>query len=325
MRDLVALSTLPASWINYAPPQIAGAMAEAVLPMLGCELVFVLVAANSDESQIRVMRTASAVDPRSAEHIGAALVDWVATRLSEEAAKQFSLGYSAINMKIGFEALPGEAVFHRHVESAPERVQAEDRISGDDRHLVDRVLGNQVPVDGVAERLVDTYAILIDGKADRRSGDRRRVEAAIAHVGLEVVARHVADCHARRLARQCLGDGRIVEGLDVQGSRLPTSAGTFDTSISPPPSGVVATMSKVGSTIVSARASGDRERKKDGAQRTAAPTCLASHTQGSAPLLRAKDVGVSAERDGKLFSWPARDAVRLQSTRRPCTSPRGPL
>ena len=98
MRDLVALSTLPASWINYAPPQIAGAMAEAVLPMLGCELVFVLVAAKSDESQIRVMRTASAVDPRSAERIGAALVDWVATRLSEEAAKQFSLSRHVLNM-----------------------------------------------------------------------------------------------------------------------------------------------------------------------------------------------------------------------------------
>ena len=98
MRDLVALSTLPASWINYAPPQIAGAMAEAVLPMLGCELVFVLVAAKSDESQIRVMRTARAVDPRSAERMSAALVDWLATRLSEEAAKQLSLDHSMINM-----------------------------------------------------------------------------------------------------------------------------------------------------------------------------------------------------------------------------------
>jgi two-component system, LuxR family, sensor kinase FixL len=109
MRDIVALSTLPASWINYAPPQIAGAMAEAVLPMLGCELVFVLVAAKSDESQIRVMRTASAVDPRSAERIGAALVDWLATRLSEEAAKQFSLGHSIINMFSMPIGIPGDA------------------------------------------------------------------------------------------------------------------------------------------------------------------------------------------------------------------------
>lgn len=109
MRDLVALSTLPASWINYAPPQIAGAMAEAVLSMLGCELVFVLVAAKSDESQIRVMRTASAFDPRSAEHIGATLVDWVATRLSEEAAKQFSLSHSAINMFSMPIGVPGDA------------------------------------------------------------------------------------------------------------------------------------------------------------------------------------------------------------------------
>lgn len=109
MRDLVTLSTLPASWINYAPPQIAGAMAEAVLPMLGCELVFVLVAAKSDESQIRVMRTASAVDPGSAERIGAALVDWLAMRLSEEAAKQFSLSHSIINMFSMPIGVPGDA------------------------------------------------------------------------------------------------------------------------------------------------------------------------------------------------------------------------
>ena len=98
MGDLVALSTLPASWINYAPTQIAGAMAEAVLPMLGCELVFVLVAAKSEESQIRVTRTASAVDSGSEELIGDALVDWLASRLSEETARQFSIGHFVINM-----------------------------------------------------------------------------------------------------------------------------------------------------------------------------------------------------------------------------------
>ena len=127
--------------------------------------------------------------------------------------------------KIGFKAVPREAVLHRHVDGAAERVEPEDRVSGDDRHLVDRVLGNEVPVDGVAERLVDAHAVLIDGEADRRSGDRRRVEAAIADVWLEVVARYVADRDARRLTRQRFGDRRIVEGLNVLCARLPDREG----------------------------------------------------------------------------------------------------
>ena len=98
MRDLVALSTLPASWINYDPPQIAGAIAEAVLPMLGCELVFVLVAAKSDESEIQVVRTTSAFNSRSTELIRSTLVDWLATRLLGGATKRFALGEAVLRV-----------------------------------------------------------------------------------------------------------------------------------------------------------------------------------------------------------------------------------
>ena len=126
--------------------------------------------------------------------------------------------------KIGLDALPGEAVLHRHVERAAESIEAEDRVARDDRHLVDRIGGDQIPVDRVAESFVDAHAILIDGEANRRSGDRRRVEAAVADVGLKVVARDIADGDPGRLARQRLSDRQIVESLDVLGARLPDGA-----------------------------------------------------------------------------------------------------
>src|SRR5208282_6886915 len=95
-------------------------------------------------------------------------------------------------LEIGFETLPGEAVLHRHGDGATEGVEAENRIAGDDRRLVDRICWDEVPVDRVAERLVDAGAVLVDGQPLRRASDRGRVETTIEEVWLELVAGDVA-------------------------------------------------------------------------------------------------------------------------------------
>ena len=53
-----------------------------------------------------------------------------------------------------------------------------------------------------------------------------------------------------------------------------TEKGDFATSISPPPSGVVATTSKVGSTIVSARDGGREDGENDAGRRNAPGDCI---------------------------------------------------
>ena len=68
---------------------------------------------------------------------------------------------------------------------ATDGVEAEDGIGAHDRHAVDRVGRQEVPVDGVAEGLVDAHAVLIDGKPLRQAVDGRSLEAAILDAGLE--------------------------------------------------------------------------------------------------------------------------------------------
>src|SRR3984957_5667316 len=126
---------------------------------------------------------------------------------------------------ISLETLPREAVLHGYGHRAAQCVESEDWVSSNDRGLVDRILWNKLPIDRVAERLVDAHAVLIDGEADRRSADSRRVKSAIHEVRLKVVARDIADGHSRRLTRQGLRQGRVVEGLDVLRVRLPDSEG----------------------------------------------------------------------------------------------------
>ena len=85
-------------------------------------------------------------------------------------------------------ALEVEAVLHLDHDGATERVEAEDGIVGHDRDVADGHRGDEVPVDGIAEGLVDPDAVLVHGKALGRARHGRGLEAAEHHVGLEAVA-----------------------------------------------------------------------------------------------------------------------------------------
>ena len=82
----------------------------------------------------------------------------------------------------------GVSILHLERESATRCVEAVDRIAGNERQLVDGLLRDQVPIDDVAEDLVDAYSVLIDGeslgRADHRAGD----VAAIVEIELKVVS-----------------------------------------------------------------------------------------------------------------------------------------
>ena len=82
--------------------------------------------------------------------------------------------------KLDLAAVVGEAVLELHVHRAAERVQAEHRVRAFQIDLVDRQIGDQVQIDGVAERLIEADAVDVDGEtlracpaaAMRRSHDR---------------------------------------------------------------------------------------------------------------------------------------------------------
>ncbi len=119
--------------------------------------------------------------------------------------------------RIDLSALIAEAILHLNVDGAAQRVQAESRIVG---HHGDRLDGggrNQIPVDGVAKRLVDPYAVLIDRQPLGRAGYRRGNEAAKLHVGLERIACHFGDDDARYIFYQSVADVQRSGLLDLVG------------------------------------------------------------------------------------------------------------
>src|SRR3954454_3991255 len=58
MRDLVALSALPAVWVGYQPRQVAEGLADALLSTLRLDLVYLRLPGPTAGQQIEVGRTA---------------------------------------------------------------------------------------------------------------------------------------------------------------------------------------------------------------------------------------------------------------------------
>jgi C4-dicarboxylate-specific signal transduction histidine kinase len=73
IRDLVALSTLPAMWQKYDPHQIADSVAAALLSMLHADLVFTALPGRSGAPPIEIVRTGKAIAPHLSAAIGAAM------------------------------------------------------------------------------------------------------------------------------------------------------------------------------------------------------------------------------------------------------------
>lgn len=60
IRDLVALSTLPAIWKDYDSQQIADSVAAALLSMLNADVIYVSVPELRDETALDVVRMSQA-------------------------------------------------------------------------------------------------------------------------------------------------------------------------------------------------------------------------------------------------------------------------
>ena len=138
------------------------------------------------------------------------------------------------DLEISLDALEGEAVLHLETDRAAECVQSEHRVVGLEVGAVDRIGRDEVEVDRVAERLVETDAVHVDGEALRLARHRRGDEAAIADVGLETVALLVRRAHAGDALEQRVGDVRAIalrkvlggQGLDQGWDLVPIDAST---------------------------------------------------------------------------------------------------
>jgi PAS domain S-box-containing protein len=73
IRDLIALSTLPALWQRYDPNQIAESVAAALLSMLQANFVYAALPGRPGKPLIEVVQTDKSVSPHSTEALRAAV------------------------------------------------------------------------------------------------------------------------------------------------------------------------------------------------------------------------------------------------------------
>ena len=78
MRDLVALSALPAVWAGYQPRQVAEGIADVLLSTLRLDLVYLRLPGQTEGQEIEVARTAGApATPDQTRDMGRALAPWL--------------------------------------------------------------------------------------------------------------------------------------------------------------------------------------------------------------------------------------------------------
>src|SRR5947209_5817145 len=78
MRDLVALSALPAVWAGYRPLQVAEGLADVLLRALRLDLVYIRLPGQAERQGIEVARTAGgSPPPEQTRDIGQALAPWL--------------------------------------------------------------------------------------------------------------------------------------------------------------------------------------------------------------------------------------------------------
>ena len=111
------------------------------------------------------------------------------------------------------EAAAGEAALGLNGDGAAEGVESVDGVrAGDEFHRGDGDLGDEIPLDDVAEGLVLADAVEVDGEARGCADERRGGVAAIVDVGLEGVVLILVDVDAVEAALHGVGE---IDGVGV--------------------------------------------------------------------------------------------------------------
>jgi GAF domain-containing protein len=87
MRELVALSALPAVWAGYRPPQVAEDLADVLLSTLRLDLVYIRLPGQTERQDIEVARTAGGPTPTDqTRDIGRALAPCLSSAAIDSAS-----------------------------------------------------------------------------------------------------------------------------------------------------------------------------------------------------------------------------------------------
>jgi signal transduction histidine kinase/PAS domain-containing protein len=109
IRDLVALSTLPAIWKDFNSRQVADSVAAALISMLNADVIYVSVPGLRDEAAVEVMRTSQAVSVGSSGHVKRILRGAWLGRYEQISAIDNPLGKGTLRIAAAPMGLGGDA------------------------------------------------------------------------------------------------------------------------------------------------------------------------------------------------------------------------
>src|SRR3984885_8286789 len=128
---------------------------------------------------------------------------------------------------VNLRAVIVEAIFHLNRDGAAKRIETLGRIF---RHHGDRLYRPsryQVPIDGIAERLVDTDTVLIDRQSLRRTRNRRRNKTTELDIRLKLISGDVADVDPCHVLPESIHDVEGIGTLDFRRIYKVDAGGNF--------------------------------------------------------------------------------------------------
>src|SRR5271155_1283640 len=117
--------------------------------------------------------------------------------------------------QVGLETVVAETVLQHHVERATERIETVDWVRADDVDAVDGDIWNNIPVDRVAERLVEAHSVEVNRKTLGNALQRRGLEAVIEKGRLERITRGGIECDSAQLLVERFGYVRRTDTREV--------------------------------------------------------------------------------------------------------------
>jgi signal transduction histidine kinase/CheY-like chemotaxis protein len=101
LRDVVALSTLPAVWLGAEPVRIVESLAASLFSVLDADLVYVVLHGDADHEAIAVAQTGrNRTDPEVAAALAPALLEWARSHDPDELMPADPWGGSIVHLSV---------------------------------------------------------------------------------------------------------------------------------------------------------------------------------------------------------------------------------
>ena len=115
-------------------------------------------------------------------------------------------------------SLETESIFHIDSQGATKAIESKQRIgTAAESNALNRRLGQQIPVNGIAQWLINANTILIDCNSLSQTQQRRCSETAILKIRLQGIALSIIQSDATKTLSKKVGNTQRIDSFEVSG------------------------------------------------------------------------------------------------------------